>query len=109
MKTIPLAEIAEHPRETLDRARHDPVLLEENGEVLAVLLSPATYEAILEDRRQALDRYVASFRAEIEEGFAGPFEELTPEVWAEVRREGRAGREVATLAVPLGWRPKATR
>ena len=109
MKSIPLAEIAEHPRETVAQAQQTPFLLEDDGEALAVVLSPAAYEAILEDRRQALERFVATFRAEIEEGFKWPFEDLTPELWEEIRKEGRAGSEISSLAVPPGWRPKAAR
>lgn len=102
MNSLPLAPMIDHPRETVARAQQAPLLLEENGAPVAVVLSVEEYETILEDRRRALDRYVAAFDAEIEKGFAGPFEELTPAVWDEIRRGDGADLEGDSLALPPG-------
>ena len=56
----------------------------------------------------AIDRYITAFEAEVEveKGFEGPFEELTPELWKEIRRVDRAEVEPGSLAVPPGWKSK---
>lgn len=106
MTTLSLEEMADHPQETVARAQQAPLLLEDNGAPVAVMLSVAEYEAIVDERRLALDRTIASFEAEIEKGFEGPFEELTPELPNEIRREAAGDFEHGSLAVPPGWRPR---
>lgn len=108
MTSLSVEEMIDHPRETVERAQQAPLVLEQNGAPVAVMLPMAEYEAMLADHRAALERYITAFEAEIEEGFAGPFEELTAEVRSEIRRQGPAVFERGSLAVPPGWSPKGS-
>lgn len=51
--------------------------------------------------------FLAASEAEVEKGFEGPFEDLTPELMREIRNEAAGDFEIGSLAVPPGWRPKA--
>lgn len=108
MTTMTLEEMVEHPQQTVARAQQAPLMLEDQGAPVAVMLSVAEYETIVGERRAALDRYIAAFEAEIEKGFEGPFEDLTPELWEKIRRVDSADVETGSLAVLPGWRPKSS-
>lgn len=108
MTSLSLKEMIAHPEETISRAQRAPVLLESDGAPLVVMLSATEYQAMQDEHRQMLERYVAAFESEIEAGFEGPFQELTPELSEEIRRLSHGDLEHGSLAVPPGWRPRVS-
>ncbi|HEX4953652.1 MAG TPA: type II toxin-antitoxin system Phd/YefM family antitoxin [Thermoanaerobaculia bacterium] len=106
MTTISLAEVSEHPEETVARAQGEPLLVQTDGQPVAVFMSLAQYDQLVEATIREHERTLAFWQREIEKGFEGPFEELTPELWEEICNADPGDLESESLAVPPGWRPR---
>lgn len=89
MTTIPLVHAQAKLAETIERTKTGPVVLEESGEPVAIVLSIADYRRLSEAEIREHER---ASKAAYEQGFGpfdrGEFRELGDEDWAALA-EGR--------------------
>lgn len=75
MTTIKVSEARERLAEVLERARVEPVILERHGQPAGVLISPATFERLIEALEEVED--AAAFDAALaEKGANIPWEQV---------------------------------
>lgn len=101
MTRMTLAEAGADFAETLEQVRQEPVLVEREGEPVAVVLSFESYQRLAAPEDERIKALTAFWDEEIERRMAEPaMYEATEEFWQEIRRDDGEPLDLDSLALP---------